>query len=167
MRWIFLNLGDNVQVRAVGRGLAIEGHEDVMLKSLSPDLLNAIEIVETRDGKLEFPVVKSVPGTLIGPGVGLTSEAGALNIQTSDLETVEQLGLSELRLGDFVAVEDLDSRYSHGYLRGSMGIGVVCQTDSPVLGHGPGMALIMTSSTGGIATRIDRDANLAGFLQLP
>ena len=162
-----LNLGDKVQVRACGRGLKIAGHDDVVIKSLSPELLEAMEVVETDDGKLEVPVVKSVPGLLIGPGAGLTSEGGALNVQTSDAEMVEKYDLSTLRLGDFVAVEDLDSRYFHGFLRGAMGIGVVCQTDSPVLGHGPGMVLIMTSSSGGIVTRIDENANLANMLDLP
>lgn len=161
------NLGDKVQVRACGRGLRIVGHDDVLLKSLSPDLLEAMQLSVTHEGKLEVPVVKSIPGLLIGPGVGLTSEGGALNIQTSDAGTVEKYGLSTLRLGDFVAIEDLDSRYFHGYRRGAMGIGVICQTDSPVLGHGPGMAIIMTSNTGGIVTRTDENANLVNLLDLP
>lgn len=162
-----LNLGDNVQIKAYGRGLRIEGHEDVVIKSLSPELLEAMEIHETKEGRLEVPVVKSVPGRLIGAGAGLTSEGGALNIQTSDAATVENYGLNSLRLGDFVALEDLDSRYSHGYLRGAMGIGVTCQTDSPVLGHGPGMVLVMTTNTGGILTRVDASANLVNLLDLP
>jgi hypothetical protein len=161
-----LNLGDKVQVRAYGRGLKIEGHDDVLLKSLSPDLLEAMQVGESDAGKLEVPVVKSIPGLLIGPGAGLTSEAGALNIQASDASVVEEYGLSTLRLGDFMAVEDLDSRYFHGYRSGAMGIGVVCQTDSPVLGHGPGMALIMTSNSGGIVPRIDENANLVNLLDL-
>jgi hypothetical protein len=162
-----LNLGDKVQVRAWGRGLKVEGHEDVVLKSLAPNLLEAIGARETDDGKLEVPVVKRVPGLLIGPGAGLTSEGGALNIQASDQDMIKEHRLNELRLGDLVAVEDLDSRYFHGYRRGALGIGVICQTDSPVLGHGPGMALVMTSNSGGIVTRIDKATNLVNLIDLP
>lgn len=162
-----LNLGDKVQVRAWGRGLKVAGYEEVVLKSLAPNLLEAMGIRETDDGKLEVPVVKRLPGLLIGPGAGLTSEGGSLNIQASDPDMVEEQGLSDLRLGDLVALEDLDSRYFHGFRRGSLGIGVICQTDSPVLGHGPGMALIMTSSRGGMITRMDEDANLVNLIDLP
>jgi len=161
-----INLGDKILIRACGRGLKIAGHDDVILKSLSPNLLEAMDVRETADGKLEVPVAMCLPGLLIGPGAGLTSEAGALNIQASDPEIVEKYGLHSLRLGDFVAMQDLDSRYFHGYRSGAIGVGVVCQTASPVLGHGPGLALIMTSSTGGIVPRIDPNANLATLVHL-
>lgn len=161
-----LNLGDRVQVRAYGRGLKVENHDHVVLKSLAPKLLDAMEVRETEDGKLEVPVVGRVPGLLIGAGAGLTSEGGSLNIQASDPSIIHEYRLGRLRLGDLIAVEDLDSRYFHGYRRGSVGIGVICQTDSPMLGHGPGITLVMTSSHGGIITRVDAAANLVKLLDL-
>lgn len=162
-----LAFGDKIQVRAFGRGFKVDGHPDVETKSFGPNLADAMELRTTEDSKLEAPVVMHVPALLLGPGAGLTSEGGALNIQTSDPAAVEKFGLNNLRLGDLVAIDDYDSRYGHGYLRGAIGIGIICQTDSPLLGHGPGMALLMTSHTGGIATRIDPNANLAHLLDLP
>jgi hypothetical protein len=162
-----LALGDKIQIRAYGRGIKFKDHTDTEAKSISPDLFEAMEPRSTDDAKLEVPVVMHIPGLLLGPGAGLTSEGGALTIQTSDPEKVTQYSLNKLRLGDLVAIQDYDSRYGHGYLRGAIGVGVICQTDSPLLGHGPGLTLLMTSHTGGIATRIDEKANLAHLLDLP
>ena len=111
-----LALGDKIQVRAFGRGLKVNGHDDVQSKSFSPNLFDAMHLKTTDDGKLESPVVMHVPSLLLGPGAGLTSEGGALNIQTSDTAAVKQHGLDKLRLGDLVALDDYDSRYGHGFL---------------------------------------------------
>ena len=71
-----------------------------------------------------------------------------------------------LRLGDIVAIRDYDSRYSHGYLRGAVGIAVIGQSDGPRAGYGPGMTLLMTDAKGGIKPVITPGTNLTTLLGL-
>jgi hypothetical protein len=56
-----------------------------------------------------------------------------------------------LRLGDLVAVADLDARFNAGYRRGWLTIGIVVHGGSPLPGHGPGVNAIIT----GPAERFD------------
>jgi hypothetical protein len=49
-----------------------------------------------------------------------------------------------LRLGDVVAITDLDARTNAGYRRGSMSIGVVVHGTSPRPGHGPGVTIVLS-----------------------
>ena len=118
------------------------------------------------DGKLVVPVKGIAPSVLAGAGAGLDSEAGALNLQTSDLDLLRTHGLDNLRFGDLVAITDWDSRYGHGYLRGSIVVGVVCQGGSFRSGYGPGLAIIMTSKQGMIAPVATAGANIADLLGL-
>jgi hypothetical protein len=153
-------VGDKIVVRAKGVGLRLPGHPDIKLKATSPELLAALEVSTTDDGKLAVPVVATVPAHLLGAGSGLTSEGGSIHIQTADRAALAAAGLDRLRLGDVVALGDYDSVWGHGYLRGAVGIGVVGQGDSPRAGYGPGLTLLMTSASGGIRPMPSADVNL-------
>ncbi len=72
---------------------------------------------------LQVPVAAEVPAVLVGAGSGLLNESGALSIQTDHTDTLREHGLDRLRLGDVVAIRDYDSRWGHGYRRGSVAIG--------------------------------------------
>jgi hypothetical protein len=111
--------------------------------------------------------VAKVPAHLVGAGAGLTSEGGSIHIQTTDRAEIAAQGLDKLRLGDIVALEDYDSRYQHGYLRGATGIAVIGQTDGPRAGYGPGMTLLMTDAAGAIEPVVRSSVNLAELLDLP
>jgi len=65
-----------------------------------------------------------------------------------------------------VAMEDTDSRYNHGYLRGARAIGVVASTDGPRAGYGPGIAILMTAPGGQLGSFEVADANLVELLDL-
>ena len=158
-------IGDKMVVRAKGVGMQLADHPDVYLKGCSPDLLAALK-PESKAGKLELPVVATVPAHLLGAGAGLDSEGGSVHIQTSDKKAVKEAGLDKLRLGDVVALENYDSRYQHGFLRGAIGIGVIGQGDSPRAGYGPGITVIMTSGQGGIVPRLSEGINLKSLLSL-
>lgn len=158
--------GDKVQVQAYGVGLKLLDFPGVELKGCSPELLEALNMEGTSDGKLAVPVKGVAPSELAGAGAGLSSENGTLSLQTSDPETLAGCGLTDLRLGDLVAITNWDSRYGHGYLRGSVVVGVVCQGGSFRSGYGPGMTVIMTSKTGAIAPTVSENANIAGILGL-
>ncbi|MDL1899749.1 DUF4438 domain-containing protein [Anaerolineae bacterium CFX9] len=159
-------IGDKIVVRSLGTGMVLEDHPDVHLKSCSPALLDNLEVTTTESGKLGVPVTAVVPPHLLGAGAGLTSEGGSLHIQTQDREAIRAAGLDTLRLGDIVALQDYDSSFNHGYMRGSIGIGVVGQGDSPRAGYGPGLTLIMTSPGGGIEPIVTPGVNLTDLFQL-
>lgn len=158
--------GDKVQVQAYGVGLQLADFPDIQFKSCSPELLEAIHPDVSADGKLVVPVKGIAPSVIAGAGAGLGSENGALNLQTSDPKILAENGLDDLRFGDLVAVTDWDSRYGHGYLRGSVVIGVVCQGGSVRSGYGPGIAVIMTSKGGMIEPVKTSGANIKELLDL-
>lgn len=158
-----LGLGDTIQVKAWGLGLAIDGIEGVVIKNLSPDLLDRLGI-GAADGKLKVPVVAVLPAEMMGAGAGLDSDGGCLQIQTGSPGAVERYGLDGLRLGDVVAVRDYESSYAPGYYRGATSIGVVAHGDSVRAGFGPGMTIIMTAIGGEIEPVQDGTANVARLL---
>jgi len=161
-----LVIGDKIVIRAQGVGMDLLDHPDVKLKSCSPELLENLEVTSGENGKLNVPVVASVPAHLLGSGAGLTSEGGSLHIQAADRAELAAAGLDQLRLGDVVALQDFDSSWNHGFLRGALGVGVVGQGDSPRNGHGPGITLLMTSMTGGINPVVTPGVNLSDIFGL-
>ncbi len=158
-------VGDQIVVKSYGTGLVIDGHETIACKGLSPDLLKVLPH-RVEDGILKFGTVATVPAFLVGAGAGLTSEGGSLHMQSTDRAALAEAGLDQLKLGDVVAIENTDSRYNHGYLRGAMSIGIVGQTDGPRSGYGPGMTVIMTAPKGELGTYRDAGANIATLLKL-
>jgi hypothetical protein len=89
-----------------------------------------------------------------------------LHIQSTDRTALAEYGLDALRLGDVVAIQDTDSRYNHGYLRGAMSIGIVGQTDGPRAGYGPGMTVVMTAPAGQLGSFSAPGTNIADILGL-
>ena len=158
--------GDKIQVQAHGVGMQLADFPAIQFKSCSPALLDALNPDVSGDGKLVVPVKGIVPSVLAGAGAGLGSENGALNLQTSDPRLFAEAGLDDLRFGDLVAVADWDSRYGHGYLRGAMAIGVVCQGGSFRSGYGPGIAVIMTSKAPVIEPVVTAGANIKALMNL-
>lgn len=158
-------VNDQILIKAIGTGIEIAGHEQVNCKGLSPQLLKALP-TRSEDGVLKVGVVATLPDFLVGAGAGLTSEGGSLHMQSTDREALKEAGLDDLRLGDLVAVQNTDSRYNHGYLRGAMSIGVVGQTDGPRSGYGPGLTIIMTAPKGQLGSYSDPSANIADLLAL-
>ncbi len=157
--------GDKVQIVAHGIGMVLTDFPSINFKSCAPELLEALNPDVSGDGKLVVPVKAIAPSVLAGAGAGLGSENGALNLQTSDPEMLAAHGLDDLRFGDLVAVTDWDSRFGHGYLRGSVVVGVVCQGGSFRSGYGPGIAVIMSSKDGAIQPVTTDGANLTALMK--
>ncbi|MGQ9583849.1 MAG: DUF4438 family protein [Anaerolineae bacterium] len=158
--------GDRVQVQAYGVGLRLSDFPEVEMKNCSPELLAALAPRPGADGRLRVGVRGVVPSVLAGAGAGFASEYSVVNLQTSDGQALADAGLAGLRFGDLVAIKDWDSRYNHGYLRGSVVVGVVCQGGSFRSGYGPGLAVIMTSKTGAIHPVVMERANIGDLLGL-
>ncbi|HBY95745.1 MAG: DUF4438 domain-containing protein [Ardenticatenaceae bacterium] len=158
--------GDKIQIQAHGIGLKLNDFPEVELKSCSPEFLEALSPDTNAAGKLVVPVKAVSPSVLAGAGAGLGSDNGTINLQTSDPKMLAEHGIEDLRFGDLVAITDWDGRYGHGYLRGSVVVGVVCQGGSFRSGYGPGLAIFMTSKTGMIQPVVTEGANIGSLLGL-
>ena len=161
-----LSLSDKIQVKARGVGLKIDGFEDVRVNKVSPKLLENIGITIEGD-QLVIPVVKTVPGHIMGSGMGLgffILENVDYDIHTTCPETVEEYDLKTLRLGDLVAIQDHYDYYGRGRYEGAVTIGVVIHGWSDSAGHGPGLDPILSALPGRIKVKMDPDANTAYFL---
>ena len=156
-----LVIGDKIQIRAYGCGLKLLDHPTIKVMNLDPDLLADLPLKATKNGKLRVPVTHLVPAAIMGSGLGSPhSQSGDYDIQLFDQPTVEQYGLKELRLGDFVAITDADASYGRIYRRGGVVIGIVVHSDCVLAGHGPGVMVVMASGNGDIEPLLDPKANL-------
>jgi len=159
-----LALNDKIQIKSCGSGLQIEGFEDVRLNKIAPNLLENMGIT-VEQNQLVVPVAIEVPGYLMGSGIGgFFLETGDYDIQTTCPETVEELNLKKIRLGDIVAIKDHLDVYGRGRYKDAVTIGVVVHGFSDSSGHGPGVDPIMSALPGRIKTKIDADANIAYYL---
>jgi hypothetical protein len=161
-----LCVGDKVQVRAAGVGLALLDYPDVRVANCSPRLLKALNPSE-KSGRVRIPVAKVIPDKLMGAGIGTANPFVAdYDIQTSSPEAVKEYSLDQLRIGDLVAIQDYDASHGARWLKGATTIGVICHGASKLAGHGPGVNVIMSSPKGTIEAIITRKANIAELLGL-
>lgn len=160
-----LTYDDKIIVHGRGQGLKLIDYPDIKLFNLDPELLKAMKIVESADGKIEVPVTTIVPAECMGSGVGAPHVAkGDYDIMTSDPETVTNYQLDKIRFGDFVALMDHDNRYGRAYRQGAVSIGIVVHSDCLLAGHGPGVTTLMTSEKSLIKPVVDPAANIADLL---
>jgi hypothetical protein len=161
-----MTIGDRMQIRAFGVGLKFLDYPDVRVMSLNPQLVEQWGIGE-RDGKLTVPVAKRVPAGIMGSGLGRDNAyRGDYDITLFDPVMVEQYGLADLRLGDFVAIEDADATFGRYYRTGSVTIGIIAHADSNLAGHGPGVTCVLSSKSGVIEPVLESGANIADILKI-
>jgi hypothetical protein len=158
-----LTIGDTLQAKACGIGLEIEGYKDVFVHGLAPEVLEKLEIKDV-NGKLEVPVVKEIPGEIAGQGAGRTSLSGNWNIQTCYPPDIKKYGLDELRFGDLVLLQDIQTDYGMGYYKGGATVGVICSGPSDISGLGIGVTPILSTRFGKLIARIDPAANIGKYL---
>jgi hypothetical protein len=112
-------------------------------------------------------VAKVLPGKLLGDGGGSTNALGGdYDIQSSSPEAARDVSLDQLRLGDLVAIADIDSARGPRWQPGATPVAVVAHGASRQSGHGPGVNVVLTSPKATIEPTITRKANLAGLLGL-
>ena len=161
-----LAYGDELQVKAEGIGLQIEGFTDVFIHSLSPGALEKMGI-QVKEGKLVVPVVKKIPAEIVGSGPGAGSLYGHFSIQTCYPPDIKKYGLDELRFGDLVYLEDIECNYGKGYYIGAGTVGVVVSGPSDISGLGIGVSPVLSCQTGKLTFSLDSGASLARLLGLP
>ena len=157
--------GDQLLVRAVGRGMRLPALPDIACHSLGPELWDAWAPEQDRDF-LRVRVAAEIPPELMGSGSGRFSAATSIEIQSGDESALQRHGLEALRLGDLVAFRDWDATYFTGYRKDAVTVGVVSYGGSRLSGHGPGVTILLSSAGGHIAPVIDPSANLATLLKL-
>ena len=160
-----LSIGDKVRVKGNCVGLQITGHEDVMIYSCSPELLENMGIEEV-DGRLNVPVALEVPAKIVGAGYGTQAHSSHIEIQTCYPPDIKMYGLDRLRFGDIVALKDVSSNYGRHYYRGATTIGVVCSGPSELSGMGIGVTTILSHLDGKLVPVESPDANLKNILEL-
>jgi hypothetical protein len=156
-----LQIGDRIQIVAIGQGLRLVDHPGIEVLNCAPGLLRRWGIV-LRDGRMHVPVTHLVPSRLMGSGLGKnTAWRGDYDIQLADRSSRERFGLGSLRFGDLVAITNADVRRGPIYRQGRLTIGVIVHGDSTVSGHGPGVTPLLTGDAQTLRPLRDPDANLA------
>jgi hypothetical protein len=141
-----LRPGDQLSVRAEGQGMSLPSHPDLTVMNLSPAMLRRLPVEQSGD-TLEVGVRCVLPSSLAGNGIGRPSARWDIDLQLHP-DTADRLGAAGLRLGDLVALSDLDARWNIGYRRGWTTVGIVVHGGSPLPGHGPGITPIFTAAPG-------------------
>lgn len=139
-----LRPGDHVSVRACGQGHRPSWLPSaVTLLNSDPDLLDRLPITVKEPGGIgvQVAVAAVLPARLAGNGLGRPAAGWDLDLQ---VEQDNEEGGADLRLGDLVAITDIDARWNMGYRHGWLSIGVVGHGASPLPGHGPGITVILT-----------------------
>jgi hypothetical protein len=159
-------IGDRIQIRAVGMGLEMLDYPHISVRKMDPRLFEALRIEELGDGRIRLPVAAVVPPYMMGSGSELGADYVDQDMISNDRETLAQLGLDDLRIGDILAIQDHDHTFNRGYREGAVTIGLINHGDSFMTGHGPGVMDLLSCATNKIEYYVDTDTrpNLAVYL---
>ena len=140
-----LRPGDQVAVRGRGTGAA-DPVPGVAIRNIDPALL-AVLPVTLGPETLTVGVRTRLPSKLVGNGIGRPTPMWDLDLQLTPA-SARRYDAAGLRLGDLVAITDLDARFNAGYRRGWVTIGLVVHGGSPQPGHGPGVVALLIGPAG-------------------
>lgn len=161
-----LNIGDQIQIMAKGRGIALADFPHVEFKKTSPRLLQALRLTRGADGTLHVPVAMELPIDIMGSGAELNSEYVDQDLMSGDRQLMAELGIDRMRLGDLIAIRHADHHFGRSYREGAVSIALCIHGDSVMTGHGPGILTLMTAAIGGITFHIDPTANIADYFSI-
>ena len=147
-----LRPGDQLAVRGRGTG-AQDPVPGVTIRNIDPALLALLPVTAGPDA-LDVGVRAQLPSKLVGNGIGRPTPMWDLDLQLTPA-TARRYDAAGLRLGDLVAITDLDARFNAGYRRGWVTIGLVGHGGSPQPGHGPGVTAILTGPAGSLLATPD------------
>ena len=158
--------GDKILIKSLGVGLKLLDYPDIRIMNMDPKFLQVLNPQKIKK-KLQVPVTHIIPAAIMGSGLGKNHvHSGDYDLQMFDNKIIQEYGLSDLKLGDLVAISDADHSFGRIYRQGAISIGIVVHTNSVIAGHGPGITSLMTSSSGKIVPKINRTANIANLLNL-
>jgi hypothetical protein len=140
-----LRPGDQLAVRGRGTG-AEDPVPGVTIRNIDPALLALLPVTVLPDA-IDVGVRAQLPSKLVGNGIGRPTPMWDLDLQLTPA-TARRYDAAGLRLGDLVAITDLDARFNAGYRRGWVTIGLVVHGGSPQPGHGPGVVALLIGPAG-------------------
>jgi len=161
-----LNIGDQIQIMGLGRGIALSEFPKVEFKKTSPKLLHALGLSRAGNGALKLKAAIELPIEIMGSGAELNSEYVDQDLMSGDRQLMADLGVDQMRLGDIIAIRHADHHFGRSYREGAVSIAICIHGDSIMTGHGPGIMTIMTCHEGGIEFDIDPSANIANFFSI-
>ena len=161
-------IGDQILIRAIGMGLEMLDYPDIAVRKIDPELFDALRIEEIGGGKIRIPVAAELPAYMMGSGAELGADYVDQDMMSNDRETLAELGLDDLRIGDILAIKDHDHTVNRGYREGAVTIGLINHADSYLTGHGAGVMDILSCATDKIEYYVDteRRPNLAAYLRI-
>ncbi|MSO52116.1 MAG: DUF4438 domain-containing protein [Acidobacterium sp.] len=160
-----MTIGDTVQIRATGRGLRLDGHSALEFKKTSPALAEAFGL-RVDGGRVICPVAMELPARIMGSGAELNAEFVDQDLMSGDRALMAELGIDQMRLGDLIAIRDVDHRFGRSYRRGWVAICLCIHGDSVLTGHGPGILTLITGPEDALGFTIDPSANIATTLAI-
>lgn len=152
--------GDAMAVRAAGQGATppeFLARKGLVMMNADPSALSVLPVDLTAD-RAEVSVRAEVPSVAIGNGIGRPAEMWDLDLQVLAKDAASA-GLDGLRLGDLVAMRNLDVRHNAGFRRNYTTVGVVVHGASPQPGHGPGVMPLLCGPSPLFAVSIQPDAH--------
>ena len=161
-----LSIEDKLLVRALGRSLALADYAEVQLKSISPALLDALEVEAEGPGAVSVPVVAEVPAFFVGAGSGLLSESGCVQIQSDDGNALREHGLDVLvNNAGVISVKPLEDTppelWDHVLTTNLRGAYLYTRAFVPSMKATGGGLVINVSSASGIRGFVDESAYCA------
>jgi hypothetical protein len=158
-----MTVGDQVQIRALGRGLTLASHPELEFKKTSPALARAFGL-RTEGERVVCPVALELPPRIMGSGAELNAEFVDQDLMSGDRALMAELGIDQMRLGDLIGIRDVDHRFGRSYREGWVAICLCIHGDSVMTGHGPGILTLITGPADRLDFTIDPTANIASSL---
>jgi hypothetical protein len=121
--------------------------------NVTPDALDLLGVRHVK-GRVDVEVRTTLTSKVVGNGIGRPMAMWDVDLQVGSA--------SGLRLGDLVAVEDLDARTNAGYRRGYLSVGLIVHGASPQPGHGPGLTVLLSgpAKSFSVSSESERHAGL-------
>lgn len=130
---------DQISITTEGQGQLEEGMETCIF-NIATVLLSDLKLKVENKRKFWVPVRSIFDSRLIGNGIGRPMPLWDIDLQIYELP----VGVSALKIGDFVAISNLDARYNSGYRKDWISVGVLIHGSSPQPGHGPGVTIFLS-----------------------
>lgn len=160
-----LNNNDSINIEAIGTGLKLIDFPNVHIMNIDPGLLE--KIIKLDNNKIIIEVSKKIPSSLIGAGVGEeTLMLGDFDIMCHDIKMNKKYNLNDLKFGDFVLIEEANSRYGIKYDSNYISLGVIVHSNSYSAGHGPGVVVFMTGEKKHFEVKITNNSNLSNYFHI-
>ncbi|HSF63446.1 MAG TPA: DUF4438 domain-containing protein [Paracoccaceae bacterium] len=160
-----MTIGDTVQIRARGRGIRLVDFPELEFKKTSPALARGYNL-RAENGQIICPVAMELPARIMGSGAELNAEYVDQDLMSGDRALMADLGIDQMRLGDLIAIRDVDHRFGRSYREGWVAICLCIHGDSVMTGHGPGILTLITGPADKLGFTVEPGANIAQTLNI-